>query len=59
MEKNIISTQIRLSEEMHKQIKEEAKEMGVSFNSHLIELAWLGMKLRKSSLQVLSEPEHQ
>lgn len=45
-----------MSEEMHKKIKKEADELGVSFNSHLIELAWMGMKVREASHQFFPIP---
>lgn len=46
--KNIISTQIRLPENLYAEVKQEAEEMGVSINAHLMELIWLGIKARKS-----------
>ena len=46
--KNIIQTQIRLPENLYKEIKQEAEEIGVSMNSHLIELLWIGIKARNN-----------
>ena len=48
-ERTIIATQIRLPANMHDKIKQEAEEMGVSFNAHLIELLWWGLKVRAES----------
>jgi len=56
MKQTIFCTQVRMSEEMHKRIKEEADELGVSFNAHLIELAWLGMKIREIPYQAFQVP---
>ena len=48
MKNEIITTQVRLPKNIHKQLKQEAEELGVSFNAHLLEVAWLGMKVRNS-----------
>ena len=53
---NIICTQVRLPEELHKKIKSESKEMNVPFNSHLIELLYMGLKVQNSSV-ILRLPE--
>lgn len=62
MKKEIFCTQVRMPEELHKKVKKEADELGVSFNAHLMELVWLGMKVREIPYQVLPvplSPEHQ
>lgn len=56
-EKKIISTQLRLPENIYKEVKQEAEELGVSLNAHLIELIWLGVKARKS-FPILPTAEH-
>lgn len=56
--KNIIQTQIRLPESIYTEVKQEAEELGVSLNAHLIELLWLGIKAR-NSFPILSGAEHQ
>ena len=52
MMKEIIATQVRMPKNIHEQLKQEAEDLGVSFNAHLIEVAWLGMKVR-NSFQIL------
>lgn len=59
MKQTIFCTQVRMSEELHKKIKKEADELGVSFNAHLIELAWLGMKVREVPYQFFPVPTEQ
>lgn len=51
---NVIQTQIRLPENIYREVKLEAKEIGVSINAHLCELIWLGIKAR-SSFPVIHE----
>lgn len=56
--KEIISTQLRLPENIYKEVKQEAEELGVSINAHLIELIWLGMKVR-NGFPIIPTVEHQ
>lgn len=46
--KEVVSTQLRLPENIYEKVKQEAEELGVSINAHIIELIWLGMKARSS-----------
>lgn len=56
--RQIISTQLRLPENIYKDIKQEAEALGVSINSHIIELLWIGMKARNSfPIYPTSEPQ--
>ena len=53
MKNDIVTTQVRLPKNIHKQLKQEAEELGVSLNAHLIEVAWLGMKVRNSEIHII------
>lgn len=55
---NKTQTQIRLPENLYLEIKQEAEELGVSLNAHLIELLWLGKKAR-DSFPIIPNAEHQ
>lgn len=48
MEKKRVSMQIRLPKNLHEEIKQEAEELGIPLNAHLIELLWIGIKARAS-----------
>lgn len=56
--KNIVQTQVRLPENIYTEVKQEAEELGVSLNAHLIELLWLGIKAR-NSFPIIPNVEHQ
>ncbi|MCM1295590.1 MAG: hypothetical protein NC311_08605 [Muribaculaceae bacterium] len=56
--KNIVQTQVRLPESIYTVVKQEAEEIGVSINAHIIELLWLGIKAR-NCFPILSPVEHQ
>lgn len=58
MKVNKIQTQIRLPESLYKEVKQEAEELGISVNAHMMELLWLGIKARKS-FPVIPILEHQ
>lgn len=53
MRKN--QTQVRLPENLYLEIKQEADEIGISMNSHLIELLWYEIKARKN-IPVINYP---
>lgn len=55
---SVVTTQLRIPASMHRRITEEAKLIGVSFNSHLLELAWLGMKFTEGTCPLQSSPQH-
>ena len=57
MKRKIINTQIRIPENLHEQVKRNAEEIGVSFNSHLMELVYLGLKLRSERITFFQEDE--
>ena len=60
MKKDIVTTQVRLPKNIHEQLKQEAEELGVSFNAHLIEVAWLGIKVRNSDcLRIENNQQYQ
>lgn len=46
--RNVVQMQIRLPENLYAEVKQEAEDIGVSMNAHLMELIWLGIKARKS-----------
>lgn len=48
----IVSTQIRLPEEMHKYIKQEAERIGIAQNAFLIILLEQGKKLWESDVTI-------
>lgn len=55
--RNVVQMQIRLPEKLHSEVKQEAEELGVSINAHLMELIWLGIKARKA-FPILPIDEH-
>jgi len=57
--KDIAVTSIRIPKEMHEKIKQEALEVGASYNSHVMELIYLGMKFRNSEICVIQPKELQ
>lgn len=57
MTKEIVATQVRLPESLYNTIKCEATEMCVPVNSHIIELLYLGMKVREGTVFILPKEE--
>lgn len=54
-DKNIVSTQIRLPEGIHKYIKQEADRMGIAQNAFLVILLEQGKKLWEADVTHLRE----
>lgn len=54
-DKNIVSTQIRLPEGIHKYIKQEADRMGIAQNAFLVILLEQGKKLWEADVTHLLE----
>ena len=52
MDKNIITTQIRLCESLHEYVKAEAERLGISLNAAFISLLDEGRRFRESVIHV-------
>ena len=45
----MITTTIRLPEELHRKLKEEAEKKGMTFNGYLLGILWVGVKEKRNN----------